>query len=407
MVSKRSETNGQGATVGLVLPGGGARGAYQAGVIKGIAEILPEGHGHPFPVVSGTSAGAINATVLAANARRFHAGVRDLVEVWSQFRCELVYRCDWPYVIRQGLHWLAALSLGGLGPRNPHFLLDNAPLRELLDRHVDFVEIDKAIDAGALRALGVTASGFASARAVSFFAADHAVRGWERARRTGRRTALTLDHLMASVAVPFVFPPVLVGEEYFGDGALREATPLSPALHLGADRLLVIGVRDEKQDTATRDSAAGPPSFGEIAGYMLDTVFLDGLYADLERLTRVNRLLAETDHDVFDPTEHRQLRPVDVYIVVPSEDIRAIARRHGDEFPAAVRLLLRGSGSQGPGARQLMSYLLFEAPYCRELIELGYRDCLAQRDRLVDFLEGRPGPQLQAPPHLMHALIGP
>ncbi|MEO1576261.1 MAG: patatin-like phospholipase family protein, partial [Pseudomonadota bacterium] len=227
-------------TPGLVLPGGGARGAYQAGVLKGIADILPKDHGHPFPVISGTSVGAINAAVLANNALKFQKGIEDLTRVWADFRCEQVYRCGALHMLKRSLHWLAALTLGGLGPANPKSLLDNAPLRELLDHYLHFESIAQAIDAGVLDAVAVTASGFGRAKAVSFFQAKEGLASWTRSRREGVRTSLSLDQLMASVAVPFIFPTARVSNEHFGDGAMREATPLSPALHLGADRLLVI-----------------------------------------------------------------------------------------------------------------------------------------------------------------------
>ena len=383
--------------VGLILPGGGARGAYQAGVLKAISQMLPESHGHPFPVVSGTSAGAINATVLASNALRFREGIDDLVRVWSEFRCKYVFRSDARYVMKMGLQWLGALTLGGLGPANPHFLLDNAPLRELLKHHVKFDHIQKAIDAGVLDAVSITASGYSWAKALSFYAGNPDA-AWDRARRAGLHTDLTLDHLMASVAVPFVFPPVRIGNEHFGDGALREAAPLSPAIHLGAERLLVIGTRDEK--TMDQPNAAdfdnGPPSFGHIAGYILDTIFLDGLYADLERVTRINKLIKSG--------ANTQLHSVDIHIIVPSKDIREIAARHQSEFPRPVRALLKGVGAFNAGGRPLVSYLLFERGYCQELIDLGYQDAMSRKDRLLPFVLGQPVPALDGPKHIRDAL---
>lgn len=382
--------------VGLVLPGGGARGAYQAGVLKAVSDMLPS-TGNPFPVVSGTSAGAINATVVANNAMNFHKGIDDLVRVWGNFHCEQVYRSSASYVAKTGARWLAALTLGGLGPRNPHFLLDNAPLKELLGTHVDFKRVQAAIDSGALEALAITASGYSQAKALSFFMGDPAG-AWDRARRAGIATDLTLDHLMASVAVPFVFPPVKIGEEYFGDGALREAAPLSPAIHLGANRLLVIGTRDEQTMDQPNPSVfdGHPPSFGHIAGYILDTIFLDGLYADLERLTRINRLIeagAETSFNV-----------VDIHIIVPSRDIREIASRHKQKFPGPVKTLLRGIGAYNSGGRPLISYLLFEDSYCQELIDLGYEDAMRRKDRLIPFLQGEDVPALDGPQHIRRAL---
>lgn len=383
--------------VGLVLPGGGARGAYQAGVLKAIADMLPDSKGHPFPVVSGTSVGAINAAVLANNAQRFRPGIADLVKVWGEFSCDMVYRSDASYVAKTGLRWLGALTLGGLGPRNPHFLLDNAPLRELLSHFIDFNRVQAAVDAGVLDALAVTSSSYSQAKALSFYmgSADLA---WERARRAGIPTDMSIDHLMASVAIPFLFPPVLLGHEYFGDGALREAAPLSPSIHLGANRLLVIGTRDEK--TMSAPNAFGvqetPPTFGHIAGYMLDTIFLDGLYADLERVTRVNKLV-QSGADT-------KLEVVDIHIVVPSKDIREIANRHRKAFPRPIRTLLKGIGAYNSAGSPLVSYLLFESEYCQELIDLGYHDGMKRKERLIPFLMGEPVPPIDGPRHIREAL---
>lgn len=391
--------------IGLVLPGGGARGAYQAGVLKGIADILPADARHPFPVISGTSVGAINATVLANNASRFQAGIRDLEAVWRNFHCHQVYRSDALHMLKSSLHWLAALTLGGLGPANPKFLLNNAPLRDLLGRHLEFAAIGRAIDAGDLDAVAVTASGFSRAKAVSFFEARDGLLPWSRSRREGVREKLTLGHLMASVAVPFIFPTVRVGQEYFGDGALREATPLSPALHLGANRILIIGVRDERPAQPPLSEAPPAPGFGEVAGYLLDTVFLDGLYSDLERVTRINYLLSlNMDSTVWETDTSRKLQNVDIHVIVPSEDVRAIAARHAHEFPLPVRMLMRGAGVLQASGSQLVSYLLFEQAYCSELLDLGYRDALAQKTALLEFFNAAVVPSLVAPPHLAAAL---
>lgn len=389
--------NAEQPKVGLVLPGGGARGAYQAGVLKAVSDMLPANHCNPFPVVCGTSAGAINATVVANNAMNFHSGIEDLVNVWGNFHCAQVYHSSASYVAKTGAKWLAALTLGGLGPRNPHFLLNNAPLRDLLSHHIKFERVEEAIKAGDLDALAITASGYSQSKALSFFMGSRN-KAWDRARRAGIATELTMDHLMASVAVPFVFPPVKIGEEYFGDGALREAAPLSPAIHLGANRLLVIGTRDERTMDQPNPSVydGHPPSFGHIAGYILDTIFLDGLYSDLERVTRINRLIqagAETRFGV-----------IDIHIIVPSKDIREIAHRHKQQFPRPVKTLLRGIGAYNSGGRPLISYLLFEKAYCQELIDLGYQDAMRRKDRLLPFLLGDVVPALDGPRHIREAL---
>ena len=381
----------------LVLPGGGARGAFQVGVLKAIAELVPKGSPNPFAVISGTSAGAINSVVLASKARRFRVAVAELDRVWSNFHCDQVFRTDNLTMLKSSLHWLAAIVLGGFLVGAPKSLLDNSPLRALLSRNVRFPRIKESIDGGYLDAVAITAASYASARSTSFFQAAPGRGNWSRTRRIGVRGDLHLDHLMASIAVPMIFPPVRLKGEYFGDGAMRQATPLSPAIHLGADRILVIGVRDETADEAPQPGAPqAHPSFAQIAGYMLDTLFMDGLYSDIERMTRTNQLI-----DSVNP-EHRtgaleRMRPIDTMLVVPSKDLRVIAHKHSRELPYAVRALLHGIGGRGPGENRLLSFLMFEQAYTRELIDLGYQDAMKVKDELRDFVLGADVPRLFAP----------
>ena len=388
----------------LVLPGGGARGAFQVGVLKAIAELLPRRVPNPFPVISGTSAGAVNAIVLATRAHKLRTAVAELERVWAHFRCHHVYKTDHLTMLKKSLHWMASLALGGWLVGTPRSLLDNAPLRDLLRRNVHFPRIRDAVEAGHLEAIAVTAAGYASARSTTFFEAQPGRAGWERTRRIGLNTELGLDHLMASIGVPYVFPPTRLGDEYFGDGAMRQATPLSPAVHLGADRILVIGIRDE---TGGRDPdpTDEPPSFAQIAGYMLDTLFMDGLYSDLERITRINALL-DAVPDSSLRIGDREMRPIDTMLIVPSRDLRAIAEEHRSELPFAIRALLRGVGGSSPGENRLLSFLLFEQAYTRELIELGYEDAMRVKDELLDFVTGAEVPRLFAPAWIKRDLSG-
>lgn len=387
-------TGSRGLPIALVLPGGGARGAYQIGVLKALAEMLPRRAPNPFAVLSGTSAGAISVAVIAARARVFRAAVNDLERVWSSFRSEQVFRCDSLTMLKSSLHWLAAIVLGGLGPRNPRALLDNGPLWELLQGRINFDAIQESIDQGYLGALAVTAAGYGSARSVSFYQAGPGQQPWDRVRRKGRPARLTLEHLMASIAVPLIFPPVRIGQEYYGDGAMRQATPLSPALRLGAERILVIGVRNEMPEPLPPPGEQVPyPSFGRIAGYMLDALFMDGLSSDLENLTRINLILEQVPGRVMQG-EFGLLHHTDAFIMLPSKDVRAIAARHLADMPRPIRLLLRGLGALNYGGSQLLSYLLFESGYTREMIQLGYEDALLRRHELLDFMRGEP---VQAP----------
>src|SRR5210317_1697111 len=379
----------------LVLPGGGARGAFQVGVLKALAELLPRDSANPFPIISGTSAGAVNSVVLASRAQHYRSAIAELEHVWGHFRCHHVDRTDHLTMLRSSLHWLAALVLGGWLVGMPKSLLDNSPLRAMLSRSVRFPRIQDAIDDGYLDAVAVTAAGYASARSTSFFKGSPERQAWERTRRLGKRTELNLDHLMASIAVPMVFRPVRIGNEYFGDGAMRQATPLSPAVHLGADRILVIGIRDETGGKAP-EAMTDPPSFVQIAGYMLDTLFMDGLYSDLERVTRINDLL-DSMPEGSARIGNAKMRAIDTMLIVPSEDLRVIAETHRAELPFAIRALLRGVGGRKPGEDKLLSFLLFEQAYTRELIKLGYRDAMRVKDELLAFVTGAEVPRLFAP----------
>ena len=390
----------------LVLPGGGARGAFQVGVLKAIAELMPPRACNPFPVISGTSAGAINSVVLASKARHYSIAVDELERVWSRFRSKHVFRTDSWTMLKSSLHWMTAIVFGGLIVDAPHSLLDNSPLRSLLSRNIRFPRVQTSIDNGYVDAIAITAASYGSARSITFFQAAAGKQQWARTRRVGIRQKLHLDHLMASIAVPMIFPPVSIGGEYFGDGAMRQATPLSPAIHLGADRILVIGVRDE-----TADRAAGPgspqqiPSLAQIAGYMLDTLFLDGLYSDLERMTRINQLI-----DSVEPLKRTgtliKMRPIDTMLIVPSEDLRVIAHRHRKDLPLPLRALLRGISGKNPGENRLLSYLLFERGYTQELIDLGYKDAMAVKDQLRAFVMGEDVPRLFAPNWVARDLSG-
>lgn len=388
----------------LVMPGGGARGAFQVGVLKALAELLPKDGACPFLIISGTSVGAINSIVLASKAQRYRSAVAELERVWGNFHCHHVYKTDHLTMLKSSLQWFLAIVSGGLLVGAPRSLLDNAPLRELVNRNVRFPQIQEAIEAGCLDAVAITAAGYGSASSTSFFQAATEHRSWKRTRRLGKRGDLNIDHVMASIAVPMVFPPVRIGAEFFGDGAMRQATPLSPAVHLGADRILVLGTRDETGDTALEE-AGTTPSIGQIAGYMLDTLFMDGLYSDLERLTRINQMIdsvAEKETSGL----FVNLKAIDTMLIVPSEDLRMVAYKHRQELPFAIRALFRGIGGTNPGENRLLSFLLFEKAYTRELMQLGYRDAMRVKDQLLDFVTGADVPRLFAPSWIKKDLSG-
>lgn len=384
----------------LILPGAGARGAYQVGVLKAVAELLPADAPCPFRVLTGTSAGAINAAVLASRAGSFHHAVREMEQVWSGFKVQDVYRADALTMFKSSLHWLFTIVFGGLGRRNPVSLLDPSPLETLLRKQIRFRRIDRAIRCGQIEALAVTASAYSSARSVTFYQCDEPRTSWSRARRIGRPTEIRVEHLMASAAVPFIFPAVRVGTEYYGDGSMRHRAPLSSAIHLGADRLLIISVRDEHPDPEPAPGTEpGPPSLAHLAGYMLDSLFMDGLYGDLERITRINMILDQLGTgQLAEPIAN--LKRIDSMVVLPSRDIRESAEDHAGELPFALRVLLKGLGATRRDGRQLISYLLFETGFTRELIDMGYRDGRERRGELEAFLFDEEMQPLEAPPYL-------
>jgi NTE family protein len=364
----------------LILPGGGARGSYQVGVLRAINEVAGKG-GNPFPVICGTSAGAINAVVLASHAHEFSKGVERLERFWSSMYCSRVYRTDAWTVLKTGLQWGLSLALGGRLVSHPKSLLDNDPLRSFLARSLQLDGIEKSIRQEALRGLSITASGYTGAAAVSFYQAAEDIRPWDRTRRHGRPVNIGVSHLLASAALPLLFPAERIGNEFFGDGGMRMLAPLSPAIHLGAERLLVISTRDENPDPAPVEPAPYP-SLGEIGGYLLDTIFMDTLNADLSRLNRINRTLGLLSEENRQQTK---LKQIDSLVIRPSRDLREVTHQHMKEIPRAVRTLLQALGGWGRDWR-MASYLLFESAYCKELIEMGYQDGLRQREEIREFL---------------------
>jgi NTE family protein len=370
--------------LGLVMTGGGARAAYQVGVLKAVLELMPSDTRNPFQIICGVSAGAINAATIAANASNFRDGVELLTAVWSNFRAHHVYRSDPWGAISNSARWMLELLTGG-GLRRPVSLLDNTPLADLLARHFDPSAIQRGIDSGDLIALSITCSGYSSGESVSFFEGRPDLEPWERARRIGIRMPITVKHLLATSALPFILPPVHINREYFGDGSMRQIAPISPALHLGADRVLVIGVGRQLQLKSPRVTTEAHPSLAQIAGHALNSIFLDSLEVDIERLQRINRTLEMIPSELLEKSNY-PLHRVEFRVITPSEELERIAMLHGDELPRTIRLLLRLVGGMRKSGANLLSYVLFERSYCRALIQLGYDDTMARKDDLVAFL---------------------
>lgn len=387
-IATMSTANQPDAKIGLVLSGGGARGAYQVGVLRAIAHMLPRRVPIPFKIICGTSAGAINAVSLASHAGDFQCGVARLARIWGRLHTKNVYRSDFLSVLGNGFRWLGALFVTGFARSRRTSLLDNAPLGKLLEHRIEFDRIAAEIDAGNLDAVCVTASGYASGQSISFFQGKASLTPWSRVRRAGVKTQLKLPHLMGSAAIPFVFPPVWIDNEHFGDGSMQQLAPMSPALHLGADRVLVIKVRDPARHLDPSDNAAKEfPSLAQVAGRVLDSIFLDSLDMDLERLARINATLKLVPPDVIE--KHiLGLRHVDTLVIAPSQRMDHIALEHAHTMPFPVRSLMRGIGALRPGGGNVLSYLLFERSYCRALMRMGWKDAMANKEAIVAFIAG-------------------
>ena len=396
----------------LVLTGGGARAAYQVGVLQALQlirrDVGERRRGNPFQIICGTSAGALNGMALACQADHYELALRTMVDVWRDFRAEQVYRADSLGIMQTGAKWLALFSLGWAVARwrrmRPRSLLDNSPLQELLPQLMQVDRLPKLMAEGHLDAVAVSASSYTTGEHVTFYDCASEVSPWTRSQRMSVRDQLTVDHLLASAAIPFVFPsvPLTVGgqPQYFGDGSMRQAAPISPAIHLGADRILVVGAGRLHEPPATRPTVAEYPNLAQIAGHAMSSIFLDALAVDIERMRRINHTLS-----LLTPEQRAQtsLRPVDILVIAPSQRIDDIAAKHLWALPPAVRAMLLAVGVYGQGktarGTALASYLLFESSFTRELMHLGFTDALARRDEVERFFGwGQEQPQGEATP---------
>ncbi len=387
----------------LVLSGGGARAAYQVGVLRAISRLRREslpaqglrtGSINPYGVICGTSAGALNAMALACHADDHEAAIEKIAQVWENFSADQVYRADSLGVIRSGAQWLTMVSVGWVIARwrraRPKSLLDNTPLQGLLERLVPLDRLPTMFAQGHLRAAAVTASSYTTGEHCTFYDSAVPIAPWQRSQRLALQGPITQAHLLASSAIPFVFPATALTAAghagWFGDGSMRQTAPLSPAIHLGAQRLLVIGAGRLHEPAGRVVADAGYPNLAQIAGHAMSSIFLDALAVDVERMRRINRTLSLLPATVVNDTD---LRPLEALVIAPTQRLDDIAARHLGALPAPVRALLRGvgvggSGDQARGAA-LASYLLFEAPYTRELMALGEADTDARKAEVLRF----------------------
>lgn len=380
----------------LFLAGGGARAAYQVGVLQAILSLLSEygwpARQNPFEIICGTSAGAINATALACRADHFEESVTHLLGIWRNLAVEQVYRADSIGVLRSGARWLSLLSFGWLlrkwHTQPPSSLLDNAPLVGLLHKMLDLPRLDQALSSGVLDALAVSASSYTGGSHVTFYQSARAIPSWRRAQRMSVQQQIGVDHLLASAAIPLIFPavPLYCNDrcEYFGDGSIREVAPVSPAIHLGATKILVIGSGHVGGPQRNFAEYSGYPSLAQIAGHAMSSIFLDGLSVDLERIMRINTTLSLLTHEQRQQTP---LRQVNLLAITPSLPLDSLASRHVGSLPLPIKTLLSTIGATERRGGALASYLLFEASYTRSLIELGQVDTLSRRDEVLRFFD--------------------
>lgn len=368
-----------------MLTGGGARAAYQVGVLSAISKFYPRHYPIPFPIICGTSAGAINSTALACYASCFQLGVKKLEWVWKNLRTERIYHSDAVRVFGHILRGVLASFQADYANRRPRSLLNNSPLRGLLNEVLDYQRIDTNILKGNLSALSITMSSYSSGDSISFYQSDASIPPWFRAKRRGIPSQITNDHLMASSAIPLVFPSVKIHSEHFGDGSIHQLSPLSPAIHLGGEKLFIIGVEQPKEILHARENNPHPPTSATIAGHLLDGIFSDTLQSDLERLQRVNQTLSLIPKEKR--STHEGLKPIDTMVINPSHDFNAIAVDYYDRLPLAIRLLLRSFGITNDSESSIISYLLFDNAYCKELAKLGFEDAMAQEDNIRAFLQ--------------------
>lgn len=375
-------------TPALVLSGGGARAAYQAGVLQAVAETVNETSEQLFPIVCGTSAGAINALALTTFPGNFYDAASNLTDLWRNLTLDKVIRTHWWDLTKGSGRLVGSLFNQGVGRERPLSLLDNSPLRQLLTANIHFDNLPEAIAAERLRAVSVTAMAYSTGESISFFQGQPQVPGWRKCHRVGMPTQLTLDHLMASSALPGIFPTVKIGKEYFGDGAIRQLSPLSTALHLGADKIFVIGVSNNRNPAhwGKKPVVRHSPSMGQILGHLLNSAFLDSLDSDLEHLETVNHLIDSVSLNKLDEINH--FTKIDTLVISPTKPLDKIAGRCVRYLPNPMRLFMRSTGSTARGGGATMaSYLLFTERFCNELIELGYQDAMWDKDAILRFFE--------------------
>lgn len=365
---------------GLILSGGGARAAYQVGVLRALARLLPERAPNPFNIICGTSSGALNAAVLATEAECLQNGVNSLSEIWGNISSDTVYEPMTGNLFVSVSNLMFSIVAGGAAPRASAFL-DNKPLRKLLKRKLELDKIQRNIDRGLLDALGITTSAYGTGASVSFYQAVKGIEDWTGPHRIGRRSKLGIKHLMASCAIPLLFPAVPIAGQYYCDGAVRQVSPASPALRLGARRLFVVGVSGNRSKTGSDESLTEEPSSYQVLGHIMNGAFVDTLENDLDVLRRMNRIASRRGNPGRTSGDSRA--PVEFLEISPSERVNQLAVDYYDELPKGMARYIKQDSSS-----TMLSLILFEQGYCNRLADLGFHDAMAKEDDIREFLEG-------------------
>jgi NTE family protein len=381
-----------GNVLGLVMTGGGARGAYQAGVLKRIGEIKRvRVRGNPFPIIGAASAGAINGTALAGGSDNFSLVTSVIARLWSSLRPSDVFRCDVFSQATNSLSWILDLSFGAvLGGGHARALLDATPLRHFLNTHLRCDRIDANIKRGHLYALAISATNYTSGKSYLFIQGKEGHPMWSRSRRVTLATAITVDHVCASAAIPLVFQPVKLqtaqGTAFFGDGCVRLQQPLSPAIRLGANKVMAIGVRCENLEHQKETGDRGDPSVAQVMGVLLNAIFLDHLASEIEHLERLNQLLSDGNINQSGIERCEKMRPLRSLLITPSVDLSQLAQHHQKDMPNLIQYFVNSLGRDAASCSDLMSYLLFTSKYTNALIEIGYSDAGKRIDEIESFL---------------------
>lgn len=370
------------SNLGLVMVGGGSRSAYQAGVTRALYEILKKDL-NLFNVISGTSAGAINATYLAANSQDWNTATQNLISFWEKIKPSDVFDLRKKTISDIGLRWVSGATLGGIlnKPNRINYLLDTKPLYNLLSKEIDFEAISRNIKKGYFHGISLSTTNYNSGSNVIFYEGKETIGDWSRSNRFSHRTLISIEHLMASSAIPFFFPPMKIGASFYGDGCIRQHTPLSPALHLGAKKIIAIGVRHQRSEQLIKGLSTVPfnnPTIGQIVGVLLNAIFMDSLEYDVERIHHINSIIAEGSHPEF--------KHIPVFMINPSRDLGKMTKNINVKLPGILRYLLKGIGVSENEGLDLLSYLAFDSSYTKPLIDLGYEDTLKNKNEILKFV---------------------